>query len=200
MLRLIPFWCIGLAAGAELHVGAGKAHTTLTSAIAAASPGDAIVVHPGIYQEGRIVVDKSVTLTGVGFPVLDGGGKHEVLAITAPKVTVSGFELRNSGISSLEELAGIKISDTSNVTVRDNRVYHCNFGIYLSKSKDCLVTGNELRGQRRGEHDTGNGIHLWYCERSTVTGNTVRSHRDGIYLEFSGESVIEENHVEDNLR
>ena len=204
MRWLIPVWCLGLvtlaAAGAELHVGTGKAHQTITAALAASSPGDVILVHPGIYQNGNIRIEKSVTLSGIDFPVLDGGRQHEVLTITAPNVTVSGFELRNSGISSLQDMAGIRISETSNVTVRDNRVIHCNFGIYLSKAKDCHVSGNELRGQLRGEHDTGNGIHLWSSDRCIVTANTVRDHRDGIYLEFAAESVIEDNHVTDNLR
>jgi nitrous oxidase accessory protein len=65
---------------------------------------------------------------------------------------------------------------------------------------DCRVIDNEVRGKPGGEQESGNGIHLWSCRDITVTGNTVRGHRDGIYLEFANKSVIEHNTVEDNLR
>ena len=201
MRSLIPFLCSAVAAAAaDLHVGGEQPFASIQSALAAAKPGDTLKVHPGTYQEGNLRIEKSVTLEGIGFPVLDGSGKHEILTITAAGVRVSGFEVRNSGVSSLEDYAGIKVSGTERVTVSGNRLRNCNFGIYLAKSKDCQVLNNEIRGNPRKEHDTGNGIHLWYCDRATVSGNDVRDTRDGIYLEFATESVMEDNHVENNLR
>lgn len=187
-------------AAAELHVGTGQAHATVAAALAAAAPGDVIKVHEGIYQEGNLRIDKAVSLEGVGRPVLDGADKDEILTITAPDVSVRGFEIRNSGVSSLRDMAGIRISETSRVTVADNRIRRCTFGIYSAKSKDCVITGNDVLGGDDRQADLGNGIHFWYCERIAVRGNTVRSQRDGIYMEFTTESSIEENHVENNLR
>ena len=96
----------------------------------------------------------------------------EIITITAPDVEISGFEIRNSGVSSLEDLAGIKVSETGNATVSNNRLRDCNFGIYMSKANDCRVIDNEVRGKPGGEQESGNGIHLWSCENITVTGNT----------------------------
>lgn len=201
MRTLIPSLALALPLqAAELHVGAGQDHATVAAAISAASAGDVIKVHQGIYQEGNLRIDKAVTLEGVGFPTLDGGGKHEVLTITSPDVSVSGFEIRACGRSSLEDMAGLKVSGADRVIVRDNRFRGCHFSVFLAKAKDCRVTGNDIRGVPGNEQDTGNGIHLWYCDRITVTGNTVRDHRDGIYLEFATESVMEDNTVENNLR
>jgi nitrous oxidase accessory protein len=70
----------------------------------------------------------------------------------------------------------------------------------MSKASDCRVIDNNLRGDPDGEQESGNGIHLWSCDKITVTGNHVRNHRDGIYLEFAKQSLIERNVVEDNLR
>jgi nitrous oxidase accessory protein len=70
----------------------------------------------------------------------------------------------------------------------------------MSKANNCRVMDNDIRGKKGGEQDSGNGIHLWSCRDITVTGNRVRDHRDGIYLEFANKSVIERNTVEDNLR
>jgi nitrous oxidase accessory protein len=188
------------AAAAELHVGEGKEHVTIRAALTAANAGDSVTVHAGTYAEGNLVIDKPITLRGKNRPVVDGGGKSEVFTITAPDVTLSGFAVRRSGSGSLEDLAGIKVSGTQRATVTGNEVSDCHFAIYVSKSKDCLVSANRIAGTPRGEQDTGNGIHLWSCERVRVEDNSIRHHRDGIYLEFASASHIERNTVEDCLR
>jgi nitrous oxidase accessory protein len=199
-LILILPCCLMLASAADLHVGADMTHATIAGAIAAAADGDTVIVHQGIYPESGLKVDRSIKLTGKDWPVLDGRGSGEIITITAPEVEISGLEVRNSGVSSLEDLAGIKVSETRNATVSNNRLRHCNFGIYLSKANDCRIMDNDVQGTPGGEQESGNGIHLWSCENITVTGNTVRDHRDGIYLEFANKSVIEHNTVQDNLR
>lgn len=201
MRALIP--CLVLAgplAAAELHVGAGQPHASVRAALDTAAPGDVIRVHAGRYEEGNLRIDKPVRLEGDGFPVLDGGNTHEVLTVTAPDVTIRGFDIRNSGTSSLEDYAGVKVSGTERATIAGNRIRHCNFSIHLAKSKDCRILDNEIHGDPGREQDTGNGIHLWYCDRVTIARNQVRGHRDGIYLEFATGSTIEGNTVEDNLR
>jgi nitrous oxidase accessory protein len=202
MKNLVPLLlaCLLPAVAAVLHVGEEKTHATLAAAIDAATDGDTIIVHQGIYQESGLKVNKPIKLNGSDWPVIDGRGNDEIITITAPGVEISGFEIRNSGVSSLNDLAGIKVSETRNATVSNNRLRHCNFGIYLSKANDCRIMDNDVQGSPGGEQESGNGIHLWSCEDITVTGNTVRDHRDGIYLEFANKSVIEHNTVHDNLR
>lgn len=58
-----PFGCDHVAPPAQVgrHVGAGYAHTTIQSAINAASPGETIIVHNGFYFE-RIVWSKPVNI------------------------------------------------------------------------------------------------------------------------------------------
>jgi nitrous oxidase accessory protein len=51
-----------------------------------------------------------------------------------------------------------------------------------------------------GETSSGNGIHLWKCEQIFVHHNDVRAHRDGIYLEFTTNSLINSNFSADNIR
>lgn len=185
---------------AELQVGSGHPYSSIASALAASSDGDVIRIHGGVYREGNLRITKPVTLEGIGFPVLDGEGRHEVLTILAADVRVRGLEVRNSGTGNLQDHAGIKIVGAQRVRVENNRVNHCTFGIYLAKSKDCLVEGNIVKGAPGREHDIGNGIHFWHCERITVRANEVSGQRDGIYLEFATESAMEDNRVENNLR
>ncbi len=197
---LLPCLMSAVAAGSEVHVGEGREHATIRAAIEAAATGDEIVVHPGIYQEGNIRVDKPVMLRGDGWPVLDGAGKHEVMTITAADVSVRGFEIRNSGVSALEDLAGVKLAGTRRAVVCGNRFRNCNFAVFLANAGDCLVEDNDIIGRPGGEQESGNGIHIWSCEKIRVLRNRVGSHRDGIYLEFATGSLIEHNVVKDNLR
>lgn len=188
------------AMAAELHVGSGHPHASVAAALEKAATGDVIKVHSGVYQEGNLRIGKSVTLEGIGFPVLDGGGKFDMLTITAPGVRVTGFELRHTGRSGMTDFAGIKITETSRATIEGNRFRDCQFAVHITRSTDCIIRSNDVRGSIAHEINTGNGIHLWHCSRAIVRGNEVRGQRDGIYLEFSTESLLEDNMVENNLR
>ncbi len=188
------------AAAADLHVGEGRGHVTIREALAAAGAGDTITIHAGEYREGKLVIDKPLVIQGSGGPVLDGEGSHEILPITASDVTVRGLVIRNSARGGLDDPAGIRVSGASRVIIENNTINDCHFAIYLGKAKECVVRNNTITGDPRGEHDTGNGIHLWSCEHVTASGNIIRRHRDGIYLEFANESVIERNVVDDCLR
>lgn len=194
--------CLSAASlgGAELHVGAGRPHASVTGAIAAASAGDTIFVHGGRFAGGGIRVTKPLHLVGVDAPVLDGEFNGEILTISAPDVTVRGFTIRNGGRTSTSDLAGIRVENAARVVLEENRVRDCNFGIYLARARDCTVRRNVVEGEPGGEQNCGNGIHLWSCEGVRVAGNTVTGHRDGIYLEFASRSTVEENRVDRNLR
>jgi nitrous oxidase accessory protein len=152
-------------------------------------------VEGGIFQE-HIVVDKPVSLVGVGWPVIDGGGDGDVITISADGVSVSGFVVRGSGRSISQEPAAIKITDGDGVTIRGNRVEDSYFGIYLLDSQSSIVSGNwldlaaDVPVERRGY-----GIYFWQVSDSHVEGNVIRSTSDGIHLEFSDGNGISENVV-----
>jgi len=204
MRRFLPIalLCLAPVSGLadELHVGAGRAFTSLRAALTAAHAGDSIIVHGGVYREGNLLVEKPVNLVGLDHPRLDGRATDEVLTITASNVSVRGFDVQNGGTSSLADVAGIKVDGANHVTIEDNRILDCNFGIYLAKARDGVVRNNEIRGASGEDQDNGNGIHSWYCERIEITGNRVKDHRDGIYLEFTTDSNIARNLVTGNLR
>src|SRR5690606_1223718 len=74
------------------------------------------------------------------------------------------------------------------------------FGIYLSKSKNCIVKNNTLRAYGKAEHAIGNGIHCWQSSELQIIGNKIDGHRDGIYFEFVYHSVIWRNIATNNIR
>lgn len=188
------------AAPDTLHVGEGRPFSTLTRALAQAAPGDQVVVHPGLYREPTLVVDRPVEILGRGRPVLDGEGEREILRIQADGVTVQGLVFRNVGVSYVEDRAAIRVEEAGGCRILENRVENAFFGIYLAQVHDCLIRGNDLEGEAVRETASGNGIHLWYSRDVTIADNWISNHRDGIYLEFVEDSRILGNLSRNHLR
>jgi nitrous oxidase accessory protein len=173
---------------------------SIQAAIPLLQDGDSLLIYSGVYAEGNITIDKSVIIKGINFPVLDGQGKNEILTIKANNVHVTGLLLKNSGKSSLHDLAAIKLQKVSGAKIIGNRLESNYFGIYLANCTDCHISQNKIQGAGDEQQSSGNGIHLWKSKGITIENNESRGHRDGIYFEFVTESSIKENISEDNLR
>ncbi len=184
----------------EIEVCKTCKYTTIVDAIESAEDGDVVLIHKGIYKEGNIVVDKSITIKGLDLPILDGESQTEILTVIADGVTVEGLQIQNVGTSYLEDRAGLRIRKSKNFTIKNNVLLNTFFGIYLEHSADGIVENNKLVGEAELEMSSGNAIHLWYCKRIKILKNLVQRHRDGIYLEFVDNSIVEQNVSEDNLR
>jgi nitrous oxidase accessory protein len=175
---------------------------TVAAGIARAEPGGVVLVRAGTYREPTIVVDRTITLAGEGWPVLDGAGGsgRELLVVAAPGVTVRGLHFRHVVPSGIEDRAAIRVRETTGCVIEGNRFDDAFFGIYLQRAADCRIAGNVLRGVTRREENTGNGIHLWSSSNVTIEGNDIAGHRDGIYFEFVRGAVVRDNRSEANLR
>ncbi len=183
-----------------LEVGSAQALKTLREALAVADSGDVLRVHPGTYPETGLVVSKPLTLRGIGKPVLDAHGLGALLVITANDVHVTGFVFKNVGISYVRDQAALGFVNARDVRIDSNRFDHNFFSIYGARSSGAFIENNDITGLYGHEVANGNGIHLWQCDSMTVRGNHVRGHRDGIYLEFTGNSDVTNNLAEGNIR
>lgn len=183
-----------------LQVGNNKFYTTITSAIAAAASGDTIFVNGGIYHEHNLIINKSIVLEGTGYPVLDGEKKYEVISVKANGVKIDGFKIIHSGVSSLEDLSGIKIYNCRDVVIENNNLDDTFFGIYTQQGINCTIRNNHVSAYSLEEQQSGNGIHCWKCDSMQIIGNTINGHRDGIYFEFVTNSTIWRNTSFKNLR
>ncbi len=188
------------ASADTIYAGAKRAHKDIRSAIIAAANGDTVFVDTGNYKEQNLLVDKSIVLKGVGYPVLDGERKYEIISVKANDVVVEGFKLMHSGISSLEDLSGIKVYDSQNVVIRNNILEDTFFGIYIQNGLNCTIENNTLKAVSIEEQQSGNGIHCWKGDSLKVIGNEISGHRDGIYFEFVKNSVIWRNISKNNIR
>lgn len=190
----------GIAKANTIRVGKNQRVTSVKEAIRLAGRGDTILVDKGTYREGNIIVNKPLVLKGIANPVLDGGGKNEVLSVKSPHVVVDGFLVRNSGYSSIVDLAGIKIYNTHHVNVINNILDNNFFGIYAQEARHCIIANNRVTAYNRATELSGNGIHCWKSDSITVAGNSISGHRDGIYFEFVTHTLIENNTSAANQR
>ncbi len=183
-----------------LHVGGDQLYKTITAAILAATDGDTILVSAGLYHERNLQVNKTIVLEGIGHPVLDGEKKYEVISVKANGVIVNGFKIIHSGVSSLEDIGGIKIYNRRDVIIENNILDDTFFGIYVQQGTNCTIRNNQLQAQSQEEQQSGNGIHCWKSDSMRIIGNTITGHRDGIYFEFVTNSIIWRNESFKNLR
>lgn len=181
-------------------VGKDKAITTLTQGITAARDGDTVFLTRGVYKEKNIIIDKSIHLIGLDEPVLDGDYKNEILTITGKNVIIRGIHFANAGYSSMNDYAAVKIIDATNIIIERNTITNASFGIHIANSTHSYIRNNIISGTNKSEHSSGNGIHLWKCSDMMIENNSVRGHRDGIYLEFVTASTIQKNLSEKNVR
>lgn len=183
-----------------IKVGQGQAIAGIQQGIDMAAAGDTVLVAEGIYRQGNITINKSIVLKGIGHPVLDGEKKHEPLSVRSPNVTVDGFLIRNSGHSSMIDIAGIKIYNTHHVTIINNILEDNFFGIYAQQGAHCVIQNNRVTARAKATQLSGNGVHCWKSDSMYISGNSIEGHRDGIYLEFATHSLVEKNTVQRNQR
>src|SRR6185295_14751447 len=95
-------------------------YKSVNSGVDASSDVDTVMVDAGNYFEKNLVIKKTIVLTGINHPVLDGEKKYEIISIKANGVVIDGFRIIHSGISSMEDLSGIKIYNSKNVIIKNN--------------------------------------------------------------------------------
>lgn len=182
----------GHAASFDVAPGAG----TLSAAITSASPGDELRLRPGVYS-GNVTVDKTLTLTGNGGSILDGGNVGRVLTIAAPDVVVRGLQVRGSGDRLDVEDSGIFVTEAGDrLLLEANHLEGNLIGVNLKGPDDVIVRDNTVIGSRNPRvNDRGNGVHLWSSVGTVVEGNTLKFGRDGIFVMTSGRNVFRDNHI-----
>ncbi|HMU85743.1 MAG: nitrous oxide reductase family maturation protein NosD [Leptospirales bacterium] len=185
---------------AVLRVCESCAVRKISDAIHLARPADTIEIDGGTYHEGIIRIFKPLRIVGIHHPVIDGDKNGHVIYVSANDVSIEGLVVRNSGISDLEEFAGIYVDHSQRCRIISNHLEENTYGVYLAYSSGCVLQDNSIVGAHHDEITAGNGVHLYSVEHIQVFGNDVSGHRDGLYFEFATLMQIESNKVYHNLR
>ena len=184
---------LGTASATNWSVdGSGGADFTgIQEAINNAKDGDTILVYSGVYYE-KVVVNKSVTLKGIGYPVVDAGKLWYGTAIrlTADGITLAGFTATNG--SGIFGGAGIAVASNNN-NITGNNARHNTWGIQLyDSSNNNTIIGNNAS-------NNWDGIRLSDSSNNTITGNNVCNNKGaGIRLLDSSNNTITGNNVSNN--
>lgn len=195
----------------------------LIDRLARTPAGGTLTVQPGVYQ-GALVIDRPVTLVGIGHPVIQGDGTGTVLTIRAAGTTVRDLMIEGSGPGPVDNPAGVSV-EADDVVVKNLHIRDTYTGIWVERVKDVQVTGNDIEGRRSvavsGETPTfmdddmpgdmagmsmgsahgkaqagrGDGVSLFDAIRPVVSGNSIAHVRDGVYLSYGSGTRVECNSV-----
>jgi len=178
--------------------------TTIEAAINAASPGDTIIVPPGTYHEGNLVVTKDdLTIEGSKAAVLDASGHSIGFRVGAgsitgdppicPALSVDDFTLRGMTIRDASFtgafLIGVDDFRVSGGRYLDNEEY----GVFARCSRDGLIDHNSGGG---GDDAT---IYVGVDDNITVEKNHLTNGVIGIELENTTDSFVSGNNLTDNV-
>jgi len=197
---LISCFAVFSADGKAIKVGKSRSVSSIQRAVHLSQNGDTILVDPGLYKEKNIIIQKSITLKGINYPVLDGENKYAIISIKTSNATVEGFKLQHTGRSEIKDLGAIMIYDSYKVSALNNILEDTNFGIYVQNSKRCTIKDNSITAYGKDEVQSGNGIHCWRSDSLIIIGNKIKGHRDGLYFEFVKNSLIWRNVSTQNVR
>ncbi len=170
----------------------------LQAALDAARPGDTIQVPAGVYQ-GNFVIRKSITLEGIGWPILDGNNQGTVISIdNTADVTIRGLVIRNTGTRLDKEDAGISAYGSPHLLVENNRLENTLFGVKVKDSEGSRIINNIIGAKEDLDVAArGDSVLIWYSQNSQLIGNQISHGRD-VVLWYNNGAVIRDNIIVDN--
>ena len=166
-------------------------YKTIQEAIDNASSGQTIFVVNGTYYENLFIYKSNISLFGEGrdVTIIDGRQFSNVISILADNVTVRGFHIRNSGISSD---SAIRIEHAKGNCITDNRFTGSFDGVGVQTSSNNTISNNVAT-------DNSYGIRIYLSSNNRISGNTVSfSAYDGIRVDTSSNNVISNNSILNN--
>src|SRR5215467_15120709 len=114
LITIPVLFFVSLAFARTIVVGSNQPVKSLKQAIEIANNRDTILLQKGVYKEGSIVLTKSLTIIGNENSILDGENKYQILVISGKNISIKGITFRNSGVSTMNDYASIKVVDASN--------------------------------------------------------------------------------------
>jgi parallel beta-helix repeat protein len=196
--------------------------TSIQAAIDSSSPGDVILIYPGIYKENIDVYVTNLSLVSESRNPSDTrietvNNLDDIIYIIADGVTISGLNI--SGDISYPN-AGIRLNGVKYCKIENNRISGNNsssnagFGILLNTSSDNILNNNSLSNNKIGiylENSSENviinttlsnssisGIRLWNSTANTLNNSRVLNCNASILLRNSSENLLSRNNVSNN--
>lgn len=185
----------GSANAADIRVEPGP--DALVRAVASAQPGDRLLLSGGTYQ-GGITLSNPIQIDGQGNAEVTGTGIGSVITIDAPDVVIDGLRLTGSGASHETIDSGVQMTrNATRAIVRNSHIEGNLYGVDIHGARDARVENNTIiGGDDRLMSRRGNGVYVWNAPGATVSGNTIRQGRDGIFVNTSRKNIFTDNRFE----
>jgi parallel beta-helix repeat protein len=165
---------------------------SIQAAVEAASPGDIIQVHPGLYRETVYVDKDDITLRGVvedgEWPNLEGDKQlNDAILYSGNGFTVEWFKITNYKGNAIMGQAG------NNFSIRNNWVIDTGvYGIFPEFGENGLIENNVLSGIEDA------AIYVGMSDYIDVRNNRVFDNVAGIEIENSRHALVEGNIAHNN--
>ena len=175
--------------------------TIIQDAVNVSIDGDTILVYNGTYVE-NVIVDKSLNLTGVSRPVVDGNLTNDTIVLSSSGNIVQGFNITGAGYDISHPWrtpAGIRIgythwwysgglwhhtdsASTDNI-IRDNDFYNNRYGIYLVKG---FLTGGSNHNLIAENNFYSNRIKIEGASYNNITRNNFSAESGVTFISIEG--------------
>ena len=164
-------------------------YTKIQWAIDNATVGNTIIVNAsgGPYYE-NLVVDKQLSLIGIGLPEINANGSGSAIHVTSDGCLIERFHVTGGGIG---EESGISVESYGNI-IRKNHAFNNKWGIYFKQSSNNKVIDNIANS------NTWDGIVFDDgCDNNIVDNNTASDNYIGMLL-WSSNNTLRNNTMNSN--
>lgn len=169
------------------------ASNELQEAINNAKNGDTIELGSGVYK-GNITINKPLTIDGINkTAIIVGDENGSVINITSPNVVIKNLTITNSGKIHADEDSAIKITNSNNVEILNNKIKDTLFGVTFLKSNNAKVIGNEISSYDSVTAFKGDALKFWYSHDNKIIDNNITNSRDAVFW-YSSKNLIKNNH------
>jgi len=185
-------------------------HTTIVDALAAAQPGERILVRRGVY-EGGLTIDKPLELIGDGRPgdVEVRASGADAIMFTASHGRVANLILRQTGggnwfgvdiaagrleledcdINS-QSLTCVAIHNGANPVLRRNRIHDGKQGgVIVYEKGQGLLEDNDISA------NTLAGVEIKAGSAPTLRRNRIHKNQGGVFINQQGQGLLEDNDI-----
>ncbi len=189
-------WCLFFASALAFPRSSGHIGN-LQEIIDQAKDNAEISLAPGLYT-GPVIINKSVTIDGLGRATVDGQNKGTVILVKAKGVKIRNIRVINSGERYDLLDAAIALIDSSDTEIVNNKIEDCLFGISLKNSHNNLIEGNKISSKPFDMGLRGDGVYLWWSDNNRFIRNEITNSRDFVVWYSMGNLI--ENNREKNCR
>ena len=164
----------------------------LQDALNKAKPGAVIKLHNGTYY-GNLVIDKPVTLLGIGKNVaIRGDAKGSVITIHSSQVRLKNLFISNSGKNMQKIDAAVALKQVKYCEISNCRIQNVLYGIDMDRVEHTAIEYNDITVAKNDIALRGNALKLYYSHYNTIRGNNIHHTRD-VTLNYSHHNVFQDN-------